>query len=251
MAITAEYTHTHHGRRKLPVRARLFAFGVLQSNECTLCRCKEDHEHVLKRCRFLNDSICIVRRLWHSVVSENRRIEPSWLRLKHSLILIESPQGWLMWSATYASWLIRCASITQRHQDISTFVLQRWYSVLGGWLQLSHASLPPEVVNATRFAIVTFLRFRSLLEADFPSPSDGYYCIGSLPISQVKRKRRACKGLVPSLQVPRVKARVASKVSDAGKGGMFARRAPGALLLDYVPPEEPPSTPLGNALRIR
>ena len=24
-----------------------------------------------------------------------------------------------------------------------------------------------------------------------------------------------------------------------------------ALLLDYVPPEEPPSTPLGNALRIR
>ena len=23
------------------------------------------------------------------------------------------------------------------------------------------------------------------------------------------------------------------------------------LLLDYVPPEEPPSTPLGNALRIR
>ena len=34
-------------------------------------------------------------------------------------------------------------------------------------------------------------------------------------------------------------------------GGMFARRAPGALLLDYVLPEEPPSTPLGNALRIR
>ena len=33
--------------------------------------------------------------------------------------------------------------------------------------------------------------------------------------------------------------------------GVFARRAPGALLLDYVPPEEPPSTPLGNALRIR
>ena len=30
-----------------------------------------------------------------------------------------------------------------------------------------------------------------------------------------------------------------------------ALRAPGTLLLDYVPPEEPPSTPLGNALRIR
>ena len=34
-------------------------------------------------------------------------------------------------------------------------------------------------------------------------------------------------------------------------GGIFALRAHCALLLDYVPPEEPPSTPLGNTLRIR
>ena len=33
--------------------------------------------------------------------------------------------------------------------------------------------------------------------------------------------------------------------------GIFALRAQRALLLDYVPPEEPPSTPLGNAFRIR
>ena len=35
------------------------------------------------------------------------------------------------------------------------------------------------------------------------------------------------------------------------RGGIFALRAHCALLLDYVPLEEPPSTPLGNALRIR
>ena len=34
-------------------------------------------------------------------------------------------------------------------------------------------------------------------------------------------------------------------------GGIFALRTHCALLLDYVPPEEPPSTPLGNPLRIR
>ena len=34
-------------------------------------------------------------------------------------------------------------------------------------------------------------------------------------------------------------------------GGILALRAHCALLLDYVPPEEPPGTPLGNALRIR
>ena len=34
-------------------------------------------------------------------------------------------------------------------------------------------------------------------------------------------------------------------------GGILALRTHCALLLDYVPPEEPPGTPLGNALRIR
>ena len=34
-------------------------------------------------------------------------------------------------------------------------------------------------------------------------------------------------------------------------GGILALRAHCALLLDYVPPKEPPGTPLGNAYRIR
>ena len=34
------------------------------------------------------------------------------------------------------------------------------------------------------------------------------------------------------------------------KGGILALHAHCALLLDYVTPEEPPGTPLGNALRI-
>ena len=35
------------------------------------------------------------------------------------------------------------------------------------------------------------------------------------------------------------------------KGGILALRAHCALLLDYVPPEEPLGTPLGNTLRIK
>ena len=34
-------------------------------------------------------------------------------------------------------------------------------------------------------------------------------------------------------------------------GGILALRAHCAVLLDYVPPEEPLGTPLGNTLRIR
>ena len=47
-------------------------------------------------------------------------------------------------------------------------------------------------------------------------------------------------------------AHAAHHVLNAPLGeGVFALRAHCALLLDYVPPEEPPSTPLGNTLRIR
>ena len=42
-----------------------------------------------------------------------------------------------------------------------------------------------------------------------------------------------------------------NKIRSQNLGGVFALRAHRALLLDYVPPEEPPSKPLGNALRIR
>ena len=38
---------------------------------------------------------------------------------------------------------------------------------------------------------------------------------------------------------------------DRSRGGILALRAHCALLLDYVPPEEPLGTPLGNTLRIR
>ena len=44
---------------------------------------------------------------------------------------------------------------------------------------------------------------------------------------------------------------IAKLFTDPNHGGIFALRAHYALLLDYVPPEEPPSKPLGNALRIR
>ena len=72
-------------------------------------------------------------------------------------------------------WLIKCESIMRAHQDIRTILLQRWYSVLGGWLQLSHASLPPEVVDTTRFAIAAFLRLCSLLQVTPPGPNHQYW----------------------------------------------------------------------------
>ena len=56
---------------------------------------------------------------------------------------------------------------------------------------------------------------------------------------------------IVSVDTSLISAGISLVSAETSLGGMFARRAPGALLLDYVPPKEPPSTPLGNALRIR
>ena len=50
---------------------------------------------------------------------------------------------------------------------------------------------------------------------------------------------------------PTILEKESSSWNRSFHGGIFALRAHCALLFDYVPPEEPPSTPLGNALRIR
>ena len=60
--------------------------------------------------------------------------------------------------------------------------------------------------------------------------------------------------LKPGYAVGDCHARRLPSVREAQWGNLCTARAlhaPCALLLDYVPPKEPPSTPLGNTLRIR
>ena len=40
--------------RKVPVAARMFAFGLVSTPDCTLCSRQEDHTHILKRCPYLS-----------------------------------------------------------------------------------------------------------------------------------------------------------------------------------------------------
>ena len=94
--------------RKVPVAARMFAFGLVSTPDCTLCSRQEDHTHILKRCPYLSIPFSVIRRLWGAVVNDNSWIEPSRLCLEHSSMSLNSVQGWLCWAAIYARWLIRC-----------------------------------------------------------------------------------------------------------------------------------------------
>ena len=85
--------------RKVPVAARMFAFGLVSMPDCTLCSRQEDHIHILKRCPYLSIPFSIIRRLWGAVVYDNSWIEPCGLCLEHSSISLTSAQGWLCWAA--------------------------------------------------------------------------------------------------------------------------------------------------------
>ena len=63
--------------RKVPVAARMFAFELVSTLDCTLCSRQEDHTHILKRCPYLSIPFSVIIRLWGAVVNDNSWIEPS------------------------------------------------------------------------------------------------------------------------------------------------------------------------------
>ena len=146
--------------RKVPVAARMFAFGLVSTPDYTLCTRQEDHPHIRKKCPYLSIPFSVIRRLWGAVMNNNTWIEPSSLCLEHNSVSLSSVQGWLCWAAIYARWLIRCEYISFQRVDATTAVLQRWYSVIQLWGSLSQGALPASVVKTTLHAIAQFLQVR-------------------------------------------------------------------------------------------
>ena len=50
--------------------------------------------------------------------------------MNHSLVSITTIQGWLVWKAVYARWLIRCEAMNTLLSDMATAVLQRFYAAV-------------------------------------------------------------------------------------------------------------------------
>ena len=100
----------------------------------------------------------MIQRLWGAYVENNRWHEPSGLCTDFSLQSITTIQGWLVWSAIHARWLVRCEYLSVTAHDISTTVLQRFYSVLLLWKSLDQGSLPLKVIQITCDCLKDILR---------------------------------------------------------------------------------------------
>ena len=113
--------------RKLPVAQRLSRFGVLKSQDCHVCAVIEDHDHVFEKCHFVQASptamgcSCMLQCMF------TRRCND------HHALSLTTIQGWLVWSAVYTRWFIRCEALSAALPDPGTSVLQLPYVILLSW----------------------------------------------------------------------------------------------------------------------
>ena len=63
--------------------------------------------------------------------------------------LLSTVQGWLVWSAVYAPWLIRCEALNERPPDVATAVLERFFSMMLTSKPMPQGALPREIVQTT------------------------------------------------------------------------------------------------------
>ena len=201
--------------RKLPVAQRLNNFQVLGSVDCPPCGVLEDHPHVFKNCFFLHDSLAQVRRFWRVHVSKNDWHEPSKMCTDHPEWSVSTIQGWLVWSAIYARWLIKCEALSKRPPDVPTAVLQRFFSVMLTWKAVLQGALPREVVQRTCNYIKDIIRVRDKLQGLSRQQGTAYLLILLTPSKVTGKKRRTHTGLRLTDQA----AHTDQRLGGGGDGG--------------------------------
>ena len=93
--------------KKLPVAERMKKMQMSQTPDCPLCGAIEDHEHRVKKCKYLDRPILIIRGMYSPTTTETgHRIQPSSLDMPE--MSLQTEQGIFMWTAITALWRYRC-----------------------------------------------------------------------------------------------------------------------------------------------
>ena len=101
---------------------------------CPLCQQKEDHEHRVKKCPYLNQPMQLIRDLSRPVKkAPGGRMEPCRLCLDHPKLSLRWEQGIIMWSAVAALWRYRCEVRCGRTEPTKEGFAAFWMSELGHW----------------------------------------------------------------------------------------------------------------------
>ena len=133
-----------------------------QTPDCPLCGAIEDHEHRVKKCKYLDRPISIIRGMYSPTTTETgQRIEPSRICLDMPEISLQTEQGIFMWTAITALWRYRCevryGRIEPSHKGYAAF----WMGELGYWGRDEPVTVPVESTQTVRKAIRMWITGRS------------------------------------------------------------------------------------------
>ena len=92
--------------KKLPIGGR--TGHRVGSKLCPLCHKLEDHEHVLRHCRFSPFIFDTVRKAFGLVRQDKLVVEPSRVLLENPTLSLRTSQGLVLWAALKAQWALRC-----------------------------------------------------------------------------------------------------------------------------------------------
>ena len=95
--------------KKLPLADRMHRMQMADTDLCPLCQRKEDHEHRVKKCPYLDQPIQVIRDLYRPIKKAAvGGMEPSRLCPDYPELSLQWEQGIFMWSAVAALWRYRC-----------------------------------------------------------------------------------------------------------------------------------------------
>ena len=148
--------------KKLPLGERMHRMQMADTDLCPLCQRKEDHEHRVKRCPYLDLPIQVIRDLYKPVkMATGGRYEPSRLCLDHPELSLKWEQGIFMWSAVAALWRYRCEVRYERTEPTKEGFAAFWMAELGHWGRGEPVAVSPRSAQRVRQAIRLWLVHRA------------------------------------------------------------------------------------------
>ena len=148
--------------KKLPLADRMYRVQVSDMDQCLLCNRKEDHEHRVKFCPYLDIAMQIIRDLYGPMkATMGGQVEPSRLCLDHPELSLRWEQGIFMCSAVAALWRYRCEVRYGRTEPTKEAFAAFWMSELGHWGRGQAVTINPRSAQRVRQAIRLWLVHRT------------------------------------------------------------------------------------------
>ena len=150
--------------KKLAANSRLKQKGIRDADQCPLCRNMEDHEHMLKKCTYLDIPFQLVRAMFKRVKMDGKVVEPSRMCLEYPTLSLQTTQGVILWTAIHALWIFRCAVQFGRQKLEAKKYMATWHASLKDWGKWEGMSVDPKHIARVKSSLAAWMNTKRRLE---------------------------------------------------------------------------------------